>query len=385
VGALFDRVTILTLGGFTISACLTRAKVEARISPFLRARLGKRPRSFLLAIVFLSFLVSGSVTNTTAPLVLLPIILPLCQKLGVGNDYGKALLLALAFGCNIGGMATPVASPQNVVAFAMLNGAVSFGGWLTVAVPICTLCCLAVWGVLLAGLLRRCDFAAVIPVLSKSTAMVSEPLPPLTQRDMVALLACLTAVIAQVLSTRVLGALGDAGVVSLLLMAFVFGIGFLTLEDMQSYPWQLLVLLGGGSVLGVAVKSSGLLSYAVVVASPILPRGIFALSLLLSLLMLLVSTVVSHAVSALVLLPFIFTAGGSSPAPFVFTAVLCCSLAMALPVASLPNATVLLAEDEFGRHLLSSRDFVRVGLPVSVLCLALAATLGFVGSLAVSN
>ena len=50
---------------------------------------------------------------------------------------------------------------------------------------------------------------------------------------------------------------------------------------------------------------------------------------------------------------------------------------MALPMSSFPNVNSLLAEDDYGRPFLSAADFIRVGLPVSVLMSVLVATLAF--------
>ena len=53
------------------------------------------------------------------------------------------------------------------------------------------------------------------------------------------------------------------------------------------------------------------------------------------------------------------------------------SAAMALPFSSFPNVNSLLILDDFQRPYLKVQDFVRTGLPMSLLSIFLIATLGF--------
>jgi hypothetical protein len=52
---------------------------------------------------------------------------------------------------------------------------------------------------------------------------------------------------------------GNIGLVGILPIAVYGGAGYLTKEDFNSMPWDVLVLIGGGLSLGTAVESSGLL------------------------------------------------------------------------------------------------------------------------------
>ena len=49
---------------------------------------------------------------------------------------------------------------------------------------------------------------------------------------------------------------------------------------------------------------------------------------------------------------------------------------MALPFSSFPNVNSLLIVDDFNRQYLSVKDFVKVGLPLSLVAIFLIATVG---------
>ena len=51
-------------------------------------------------------------SNVAATVLIHSIITPLCKKLPPESDWPKQALLGVAFSCNVGGMVTPIASPQ---------------------------------------------------------------------------------------------------------------------------------------------------------------------------------------------------------------------------------------------------------------------------------
>jgi len=71
------------------------------------------------------------------------------RTLPADSPFGKTLILGIALASNIGGMASPIASPQNVVALQNMHPTPSWGEWFFVALPVCVLCVLAIWMILL--------------------------------------------------------------------------------------------------------------------------------------------------------------------------------------------------------------------------------------------
>jgi phosphate transporter len=103
--------------------------------------------------MFLGLFLSMWISNHTAPILLTTIVLPVVRDLPSDSRFSKALLVALAFGCNFGGMMTPISSLQNVLAVSYLEQSgidVGFGRWVMAAVPFCVLCVLVAWVSILA-------------------------------------------------------------------------------------------------------------------------------------------------------------------------------------------------------------------------------------------
>ncbi len=61
----------------------------------------------------------------------------------------------------------------------------------------------------------------------------------------------------------------------------------------------------------------------------------------------------------------------------VFSLVVSVSAAMALPFSSFPNVNSLLMVDDFQKPYLSVHEFALTGVPLSMLAVALIATVGF--------
>ena len=79
---------------------------------------------------------------------LVQVLRPLIRDSDSATNLPQALTLAVAFGCNIGGMPTPIASPQNAAAMVSLEATCSskagvktscelgFAEWMGVGVPV---------------------------------------------------------------------------------------------------------------------------------------------------------------------------------------------------------------------------------------------------------
>lgn len=54
-----------------------------------------------------------------------------------------------------------------------------------------------------------------------------------------------------------------------------------------------------------------------------------------------------------------------------------CSAAMGLPVSGFPNMNAIMMEDEMGVRYLSTMDFIKSGIPGSVLAMLCVITIGY--------
>ena len=149
----------------------------------------------------------------------------------------------------------------------------------------------------------------------------------------------------------------------------LFGAGVLKDKDFRGMPWDVLILMGGGLCLGAVIDASGLADWIV----GRLPEGVppAALILIMGGLACALSCVMSNTAAANLILPIAAGfAGAGALTPNLMSIALCCSVAMALPVSTPPNAIA------FSSGELRVKDLVVPGLAMTALGYALVATFG---------
>jgi phosphate transporter len=126
---------------------------------------------------------------------------------------------------------------------------------------------------------------------------------------------------------------GDTGIIAAIPLFMFFGTGILSKDDLNAFLWSVVVLAQGGSALGNAVNSSGLLQYiALRIKDGVEDLQPLAILCIFSLLILVFATFVSHTVAALIILPIVQQVGLNLPTPhpnlLVMGAGLVCSAGM---------------------------------------------------------
>ncbi|KAI9716745.1 MAG: low-affinity phosphate transporter [Chrysothrix sp. TS-e1954] len=372
--AMWTPVIMLLLGGFTIAAALSKHNIAKMMATFVLSKAGTRPRNVLLTTMFVSMFSSMWISNVAAPVLCYSIIQSILRNLPPQSAMTKSLILGIALAANIGGAASPIASPQNLIALENMSPSPGWGIWFFIALPVCITSILLIWILLLLTLHpgRGTTIVPIRPIKERFTG---------TQWFIVAVTALTIGL--WCINQSIEGIFGDMGVVAILPLLLFFGTGILTKEDFNNFLWTIIILASGGLALGRAVSSSGLLS---TIASRITPLtadlSLYGVVAVFCALILVVASFVSHTVAALIILPLVREVGGNLAEPrpnlLVMASVLTCSAAMALPTTGFPNMTAVMMEDPMtGVRYLRVRDFITRGVPASVITFAVIVTLGF--------
>lgn len=303
----------------------------------------------------------------------------------------KALILGIALSSNIGGAASPIASPQNLIALQNMNPQPGWGAWFFVALPICIISILLIW------LLLVITFQP-----GKNTTIV--PIRPMKDKFtgiqwFISIVTLLTIALWCV-SHELQYIFGDMGVVAIIPLVLFFGTGILTKEDFNNFLWTIIILAAGGLALGKAVNSSGLLhSLAQEITSRVDGFSLYGVLVVFAALILVVATFISHTVAALIFLPLVQQVGQgmSEPHPnlLVMGSVLMCSAAMGLPTSGFPNmsesfpspptssttnrtaAAIMMEDSQTGQRYLQVKHFLTRGVPASILTFFVVITVGY--------
>jgi len=137
-----NPIIVFFIGIMIMSAGLTKSGFTNRITLLILDKIGLETSKLLFIFLLIGAFLSMWVTNMGVAAILLPIakeILEDSDRIPMQSNFGKALMISIAWGCGIGGMGTPVGNGANVLAITFLNDMVgleiTFIDWMKVGVP----------------------------------------------------------------------------------------------------------------------------------------------------------------------------------------------------------------------------------------------------------
>lgn len=344
-----DPILALFAGGFALGLAAQRHGLDRAFAAVL-IRVGGRSQRGLLAVVLLAAAFTSMwLSNVAAAALLLTALSPILAP-PVPPSLRCALLLALAVGANLGGMATPIGSGPNGIAIAEVRAvtSITFLHWMSFGVPL-----------VLTMLLVAFLFLALRYRVGGELDVAVSPPRALTKRAGLVCALFLGAVAAW-LTEPVHGV--AAPTVALALTLLLFATTLLKQADLSKLDWSTLGLIAGGLLLGRLLEASGALrDVASALALGDSPRWIWLGGLVL--LSALLAALMSNTASAALLIPLGLQLD-PSPATAVIVA-LATSFGMPFPISTPPNAMV------YGTGSVRTADLIQVGTLLMLLGCAL--------------
>ena len=373
LSTMWSSVIMLLLGGFTLAAALSKYNIAKMLSSYILASAGTNPAIVLLINMFVALFVSMWVSNVASPVLCYSMIQPILRTLPSSCGYSKALILGIALASNVGGMASPIASPQNIFAFGSMQPTPSWGEWFVVSIPVSVICILAIWILLI----------VTFPPDKKVKILQLHPSKDsFTATQWFVTITSLFTILLWCLSNQLSGIFGEMGIISIIPMLLFFGTGVLSTEDFNNFMWTIVILAMGGSTLGKAVSNCGLL-FTIAEHIKLLIEGktLFLIVLIFGAGIITIATFVSHTVAAMILVPLMGEIGQQLPGDhsrlLIMITALLSSAAMGLPTSGFPNVTAISMTDEVGVRYLNVGNFISRGVPSSLFCYTIVVTLGY--------
>ena len=144
-----DPLILLFLGGFMLSRAAEYWGAHRRIAQVaLNLIGGTSGRRVVLAVLVATTFISAWINNTATALMMLPVALALMDRDKTGK-LAVPLLLSVAYGSSIGGIATPIGTAPNGIFMGVYQKAtgltVPFHQWMMLCVPITIVMMIAAW------------------------------------------------------------------------------------------------------------------------------------------------------------------------------------------------------------------------------------------------
>jgi solute carrier family 13 (sodium-dependent dicarboxylate transporter), member 2/3/5 len=367
-----DPLILLFLGGFMLSRAAEYWGAHQRVAHVaLRFIGGTSGRRVVLAVMVATTFISMWVNNTATALMMLPIALALMDRDKTGR-LAVPLLLSVAYGSSIGGIATPIGTAPNGIFMGVYEKAtgltVAFHQWMLLCVPLTLLMMIVAW-LLLTYKLDGVEELEIPPdeewtVPQKRTLAVFG-------------LACLGWITREVPFGGWQAWFGLPGAedmtvaIAATVLMFLIPSGngekdsrLLDWKIAEDIPWGVLILFGGGLCVAAAFESSGLSEVIGNLASGLRDWPTLAIIATLCFSVTFLSEFTSNTATANILMPILAAtakANGMEPALLMIPATLSNSLAFMMPVGTPPNAIV------YGTGHVRIAHMVRVGFVLNVI------------------
>ncbi|GJN93376.1 hypothetical protein Rhopal_006430-T1 [Rhodotorula paludigena] len=373
-GQMLSPTIMLLLGGFTLAAALSKQNIDKVLATKVLSLAGTKPRSVLFAYMLVACFASMWISNVAAPVLCYSLIQPILRTLPSKSPFSKALILGIALASNIGGMASPISSPQNLIALDYMNPPISWLGWFSVSIPVSFSSVALIWLILLWSYRAGSSQVAINPVRVNKE--------PFTATQWFVSLVTIATIILWCVETKLAWLFGDMGIIAILPIVAFYGSGVLRKADFDHSPWSIVFLAMGGIALGKAVLSSGLLDdIDNIIEQVVLGLDIWPILALFSCIVLVIGTFISHTIAAVLVVPIAAQIGAAMEVPherlLIFATSLICSAGMALPISGFPNLQAINQEDELGQRYLNPSDFYKNGIPASIGATVIVITLGY--------
>lgn len=363
-----DPVLALFLGGFALGAATERYGFDRRLAQGVLGLAGTSGARLLALVMLLTAFLAMWLSNIAAAVLMLACLRPMLAGLAPDAPLRRTLLVGLALGADLGGIATPIGSGPNAIAMAAVAKVqpLTFLDWMAFALPLVAGLLVVAWGLLWLRL-RWQTPARELPV-----AAVPENFPPLGGREW-GFLAIVIGTIGLWLSEPLHGI--PAAVVAIGATAMLFLTRLLGAADLRRLDWGTLLLIAGGLTLGRLLEQAALVRWASdLIRWDALPPTVSLLLLCLASATL--SALMSNTATVVLLIPLAH-ALFPTPSSTILLAI-AASLGMPFVISTPPNALA------FGEGGLKTADLFWPGLVLMLLgCGLLALTgpmvLGWVG------
>lgn len=379
-----NSVIILFFGGFVLGIALQKWDLHEYLAYKIISFLGVKPHKLMLGFILSTAFLSMWLSNTAAAVLMVSIASSVFHELETHllyaetkERFAKGLMLAVAYSASIGGMATLIGTPPNMIlrqVYLETTGSnISFFKWMLMTMPLVLFLLLIISVILVWRFCPRKSEKIQLP----KTINLKQAHKDLGFEQKIVLVFFLLVVLGWLLRPIWAAALPWASLIddSTVVLALVFLLflipgkktTILEWEDLRDFPWQIIVLFGGGFALADALNKVGLAQQFTNALTSLEAIAYPLLILIIIVAIKFFSELASNTAIAQITFPLLIAAAVAynlDPLSILLPAALSASCPFMLPVSTPPNAVV------YATGKIAIQDMWRLGLILNLITIA---------------
>jgi sodium-dependent dicarboxylate transporter 2/3/5 len=389
------KYIFLYIGGFILAIAIERWNLHKRIALNIINIIGTNIKSIILGFMVATAFLSMWISNTATAVMMLPIGMAIIAQLMDNPDtvedenltFGKALMLAIAYSASIGGMATLIGTPPNLVLAGIVQETygveITFSKWFMFGLPISLILLAICWKYLteVAFTFKQKSFPGGRAEINKQLKSLGK----VSYEEKMVLIVFLGTAIAWITRSfflqKFIPNLDDT-IIAVIAGILLFIIPaskdknrkLITWPEAVKLPWGILLLFGGGLALAQGFKTSGLAEWIGGQMTLLEGASLFVLLLVLIAAVNFLTEITSNLATTAMILPILAPLAlviDVHPFLLMVGATVAASCAFMLPVATPPNAVV------FGSGYLKIPDMVKAGIWMNIISIILLSLIVF--------
>tara|TARA_B100000900_G_scaffold25526_1_gene19847 strand:- start:1685 stop:3136 length:1452 start_codon:yes stop_codon:yes gene_type:complete len=373
------KYIFLFLGGFILAIAIEKWNLHKRIALTIIRIMGTNILHIILGFMIATALLSMWISNTATAVMILPVGMAIVSQLKdnpntISNEnsiFAKALMLAIAYSASIGGMATQIGTPPNLILAGVIQETygieISLGQWFAFGFPISLLFLFLGWFYLtrFAFKFKQKEFPGGRDEINNQLNLLGR----VSFEEKIIFYVFIATAFAWIFRSWILQSIipsVDDTIIAVIAAILLFilpsskkGIPLISWSDAVKLPWGILLLFGGGMALAIGFQSSGLALWIGEQLKSLQTFPLIALLLIIIASVNFITEITSNIATTALMLPILASlAHAIDVHPFFLLvgATVAASCAFMLPVATPPNAIV------FGSGHLKIEDMVKKGL-----------------------
>lgn len=387
---------LMMLGGFFLGKAIESQNLHKRIALVIINIFGISRQKIIFSMMIATAFLSMWIANVTAAVMMFPIAMSVVSKEedvvhGKKSSFATALMLGIAYSATLGGLATLIGTPTNLILIGILENLfpdappITFFTWLKVGLPL-----LIVFLPIFAYYLIK--YFNVTGNLSGTDTIIKEELKALgktTPGERRVIFVCLFAIIGWVFRENLvfgnfiipgwsellgLDAFVHDSTVAIAAALLLFAIPankekrLLDWKQASQVPWGVVIIVGGGYAIAAGFESTGLADWlgsqlAFISSYPF----IIVLILVIGFVMIF-TEFNSNTATANILLPVLASmavAASMNPLLLMIPATVASSLGFMMPAGTGPNTVI------FGSERVTVSDMVKCGVWLNLISLVI--------------